>query len=174
MEQLQSAPSAAVQWPPGSSEGHCVVPPPTRAAGVRGRHRRPLLALLEHADGSGAAEHRHWLPGLQPGMVQTCQWTGEEAHTHKHTHSWMYILEKQYLCECNNNNTFNKFTENVITTSDKKIVTQPQNVVKMWRYCKTNNTVSVEMLGQDLANTVGNVFTVVCLKYRDILLHSTS
>lgn len=93
VEQLQSAPSAAVQWPPGSSEGHCLVPTPTRAAGVGRRHRWPLPALLEHTDGSGTAEHRHWLPGLQPGMVQTRQWTGEKACTHSlsHTHTQIVI-----------------------------------------------------------------------------------
>lgn len=91
MEQLQPSTGAAVQRPPGSGEGHRLVSPPTRAAGVRGRHRRPLPALLEHADGSGAAEHRHGLSGLQPGMVQTRQRTGEETHTH--THSQMYQLK---------------------------------------------------------------------------------
>lgn len=78
VEQLQPSPRAAVQRPPGGSEGHRLVPPPTRAAGVGGRHRRPLPALLEHSDGSGAAEHGHWLAGLQPGVVQTRQRAGED------------------------------------------------------------------------------------------------
>ena len=72
VEQLQPSPHAAVQRSPGSSEGHRLVATPARAAGVRWRHRRPLPALLEHADGSGAAEHRHRLAGVQPGLVQTC------------------------------------------------------------------------------------------------------
>lgn len=39
VEQLQSAPCAAVQRPPGGGQGHRMVPPPARAAGVRWRHR---------------------------------------------------------------------------------------------------------------------------------------
>lgn len=73
VEQLQPPPGAAVQRPPGGGEGHRLVSAPARAAGFRGGHGRPLPALLEHSDGSGAAEHRHGLSGLQPGMVQARQ-----------------------------------------------------------------------------------------------------
>lgn len=73
VEQLQPSPGAAVRRPLGGGEGDRLVSTPARAAGVRGRHRRPMPTLLEHANRSGAAEHGHGLAGLQPGMVQTCQ-----------------------------------------------------------------------------------------------------
>lgn len=77
VEQLQPPARAAVQRPPRRRQSHRLVSPPARAAGVGRRHGRPLPALLEHADGSGSAEHRHRVSGVQPGLVQTRQRTGE-------------------------------------------------------------------------------------------------
>lgn len=70
VEPLKRSPGAAVHGALGSSEGHRLVSAPARPAGLRRRHRRPLHPLLEHFDGAAAAVHRHWLPGLQPGLVQ--------------------------------------------------------------------------------------------------------
>lgn len=79
VEQLESGACAAVQRAFSGSEGNRLVAPSAWPASVRRRHGRPLPALLEHAHRTGAAEHRHRLTGLQPGLVQTCQRAGERT-----------------------------------------------------------------------------------------------
>ena len=76
VEPLGPEPSADLRGPPGGGEGHRLVPPPTRPAGVRRRHGRPLHPLLEHPDLPATAVHGHRLTGLQSGLVQARQRTG--------------------------------------------------------------------------------------------------
>lgn len=79
VEPLKRAARAAIHRALGCSEGHRLVAPPARPAGLRWRHGWPLHPLLEHSDRPAAAVHRHRLSGLQPGLVQAHQWTGESS-----------------------------------------------------------------------------------------------
>lgn len=79
VEQLQSAPCAAVQRSSGRCEGHRLVSSPARPAGLRRGNGGPLPSLLEHSDRTGVTEYRHRLTGLQPGLVQTCQRAGKTS-----------------------------------------------------------------------------------------------
>lgn len=77
LEPLKRPPSAAVHRALGCRKGHRLVSSPARTFGVRRWNCGPLYPLLEHADRTAAAVHRHWLPGLQPGLVQAHKRTGE-------------------------------------------------------------------------------------------------
>lgn len=70
VEPLKCPPSAAVHRALSRRESHRLVPTPARAAGLRRGHCRPLHPLLEHTDRPAPAVHRHWVAGLQPGLVQ--------------------------------------------------------------------------------------------------------
>jgi len=84
VEPLERPPGAAVHGAPGCSEGHRLVSPPARPAGLRRRHRRPLHPLLEHSDRPALTVHRHRVSGLQPGLVQAHKWTGESPIAQHH------------------------------------------------------------------------------------------
>lgn len=77
VEPHQQWPCADLHRPPGSSQGHRMVTSSAWLAGVRGWHSWPLCPLLEYTDRSAAAVCWHRLTGLQPGLVQTLQWTGK-------------------------------------------------------------------------------------------------
>lgn len=70
VEPLKCPPSAAVHRALSRRESHRLVPTPARAVGLRRGHCRPLHPLLEHTDRPAPAVHRHWVAGLQPGLVQ--------------------------------------------------------------------------------------------------------
>lgn len=73
VESLFTQPSADVHGPPGRSQSHRLVPPPTRPAGLRGWNSGSLYPILEHLNLTATAVHGYWVSGLQPGLVQTCQ-----------------------------------------------------------------------------------------------------
>lgn len=79
VEQLQSAPCAAVQRSSGRCEGHRLVSSPARPAGLWRGNGGPLPSLLEHSDRTGVTEYRHRLTGLQPCLVQTRQRAGKTS-----------------------------------------------------------------------------------------------